>query len=199
MPYTLWSRGRLIGHTDLGFARFMPKMRMGWFHPTPEGERVMPIVVGMPPAMHAYVNRARELTGDATAVQAELDRSTEGADLSAAFQHHEALELQLRRDDGSVIRTEDIGVVDTHRLIELSREPRQCEHVEEWSDVGDLLLEQSESERQLEEDIDHDVALIREWFGQSDGFREWAIGEVDETKFPRYQIQVELFDDAAIP
>jgi hypothetical protein len=177
----------------------MPKMRMGWFHPTTEGDRVMPIVVGMPPAMHAYVNRARELTGDATDLQAELDRSTEGADLSAAFQHHEALELQLRREDGTVIRTEDIGVVDTHRLLQLSRELPQCEQVEEWSDVGDLLLEQSETDRQLEEDIDHDVALIREWFGQSDGFREWAIGEVDETQFPRYQIQVELSDDAAIP
>ncbi len=199
MPYTLWSRGRLVGHTDLGFVRFMPKMRVGWLHPTPEGERVIPILVGMPPAMQAYVNRARDLTGDATAVQEELDRSTEGADLAAAFQHHEALELQLRREDGSVIRTEDIGVVDTHRLIELSRESRPGEHVEEWSDVGDLLLEQGESELELEEDIDHDAELMRELFEESDGFREWAIGEVDETKFPRYQIQVELFDDAAIP
>ena len=199
MPYTLWSRGRLIGHTDLGFARFMPRMRMGWLHPTAEGERVMPIAVGMPPAMQAYVDRARGIDGDAIAVQAELDRSTEGADLAAAFQHHEALELQLRREDGTVIRTEDIGVVDSHRLIELSRELRHRDHVEEWGDVGDLLLEPSESELQLEEDMDHDAELIREMFEQSDGFREWAIGAVDETRFPRYQIQVELFDDAAIP
>jgi len=199
MPYELWSRGRLIGHTDLGFVRCFPKIRVGWLHPTAEGERVMPIAVAMPPAMQAYVNRARQLSGDATMVQEALDRSTEGADLAEAFHHHEALELQLRHMDGSVIRTEDIGVVDTYRLIELGREERQQEEVEDWTDVDDLLLEQSESDRQLEEAIDHDVKLVQEWFAQSDGFRDWAIGELDETKFPRYQIQVELFDDAAIP
>ena len=199
MPYSLWSRGRLLGHTDLGFVRCLHARRTGWLHLTPEGERVIALAVAVPPAIEAYVIRARELTGDAEAVHAELDRSTEGADLASAFQHHEALELQLRRDDGSIVPTEDIGIVDTHRLLELAaREEERAPH-EEWSDVGDFLLEPNERDAELEASIEHDLEVLDEMFGQSDGFREWAIGAVEETVFPRYQIHVALYDDAAIP
>ncbi|MEO5814979.1 MAG: hypothetical protein ABIT20_06835 [Gemmatimonadaceae bacterium] len=179
----------------------MPAVRVGWFHPTPQGERVMPIAVALPPIVQAYVERARQLTGDATMVQGELDRSTEGADLSAAFHHLEALDLQLRREDGSIIPTEDIGIQDTHRLLELAREAEREMDAEcdEWGDVGDLFREPSESERQLEEDVQHDTELIEEMFPQSDGFRDWAIGKLDEDDFPRYQILVQLFDDSALP
>jgi hypothetical protein len=176
----------------------MPGVRVGWFHPTPEGEKVMPIAVAMPPVVQAYVARARQLTGDELMVQSELDHSTEGADLSAAFHHLEALDLQLRREDGSVIPTEDIGVQDTHRLLELAREVEHDE-VDDWSDVSDLFLEPSESERQLEEDIEHDLKVIEEMFSQGDGFRDWAIGKLDVDEFPRYQILVQLFDDSAMP
>lgn len=199
MPYTLWSRGRLIGHTDLGFVRCIPTIRMGWLHPTTLGERVMPIAVAMPPAIHAYVNRARQLTGDAIAVQGQLDRSTEGADLAAAFHHFEALDLELRGEGGTVVPTEDIGVIDTHRLTALAPEWIERDELDQWGDVDDMLLESSEDDVRLAERIDHDAALIEEAFGSSDGFREWAIGGVDESAFPRYQIQVGLIDDAAIP
>ena len=198
MPYTLWSRGRLIGHTDLGFVRVVPTTRMGWFHPTPVGEKVMPIAVAVPPVIQAYVERARQLDGDATAVQAQLDRSTEGADLSAAFNHFEALEFELRREDGSVVPTDSIGIQDTHRLLGLAREWENDE-VDDWSDVGDMLLEPSESDLELERAIEHDAALIEEWFAERDDFRDWAIGELNDPAFPRYQIYVELENSASIP
>ncbi len=189
MPYALWSRGRLIGHTDLGFVRCLPNRRTGWFHPTAEGERVMAIAVAVPPAIEAYVARTRELTCDVSEVQDELDRSTEGADLSAAFHHLEALDFQLRRDDGSVVPTEDVGIVDTHRLIALARELTEHEEAEEWGDVGDLF----------HDDDDDAAESIDDMLLESDDFREWAIGNVGRAAHPRYQIQVALFDDAVIP
>ncbi|MEO8334868.1 MAG: hypothetical protein ABI664_07840 [bacterium] len=197
MTYTLWSRGRLIGETELEFVRCAPGVRMGWFHPSAVGERVMQIAIALPPAMQAYVARARQIKGDATVVQAELDCSTEGADLSAALHHAEALEFQLHREDGSVVQTEDIGIIDTHRLTALAREIVDVEDAEDWSDVGDLLLESCMTDAPLEEDIDPDEAAIDDLLAESDGFREWAIGHLDEALFPRYQIQVAFVDDAA--
>jgi hypothetical protein len=34
MCYTLWSRGRLLGETDLGFVFRHYGIRVEWFHPT---------------------------------------------------------------------------------------------------------------------------------------------------------------------
>lgn len=197
MPYTLWSRGRLIGHTDLDCVRVLPTTRMGWFHPTPVGEKVMPIAVAVPPVIQAYVERARQLDGDSTAVQSQLDRSTEGADLSAAFNHLEALEFELRREDGLVVQTDSIGFQDTHRLLARAHE-WEAEDIDGWTDVGDMLLEPSEDDLEIERAMEHDVALVREWFSQRDGLREWAVGEIDDS-FPRYQVYVELVDGASIP
>ena len=41
MPYTLWSRGRLLGESDLGYYCVTPSSKMGEFRPTELGERVM--------------------------------------------------------------------------------------------------------------------------------------------------------------
>ena len=47
MPYTLWSRGRLIGQTELAYARSFPGLRAGDFEPSALGETLMPIIIGV--------------------------------------------------------------------------------------------------------------------------------------------------------
>ena len=51
MQYTVWSRGRLLGETDLGFIYRENRHRCGWFHPNDLGEQLMPAAVGVAPAM----------------------------------------------------------------------------------------------------------------------------------------------------
>jgi hypothetical protein len=41
VPYTIWSRDRLLGETDLGYVRCMPKHRMGDLTPSAIGERLL--------------------------------------------------------------------------------------------------------------------------------------------------------------
>ena len=107
MQYTLWSRGRLLGETDLGFV-FRPKgFRCGWLYPTSLGERLMPAATGVAPAL-----LTQWIVGpDPTA----------RADVLSAVDHEEALELELRGPGGAAIPTEDIAIIDTHHLLSLAR------------------------------------------------------------------------------
>jgi hypothetical protein len=49
MPYTVWSRGRLVGESELAYAQAFPDMRMGDFQPSPVGETLLPIILGVAP------------------------------------------------------------------------------------------------------------------------------------------------------
>jgi hypothetical protein len=164
--YTLWSRGRLLGETDLGFI-FRPNgFRMGWFHPTALGDRLMPIATGVSPALRTLCMIGPDPTAQ--------------ADVQAAVDQAAALELELHGPDGAVIATEDIGIIDTHYLLELARSvPREDEELspEEEAAVQEMLEEFAD-----DEDVDLDLVSAEE-----------------ETEFPRYQIQVHLVDHKSIP
>ncbi len=166
MRYTLWSRGRLLGETELGFIFRDLGCRCGWLHPTELGERLMAAATDVPPAM-----RMRWLIGaDATA----------RADLAAALDREQALELQLRGPDGAVIATENIGIIDTHYLLSLAAAGHR-----------DEVLLDPEQEAEIE-------ALLDFWGGNDDtaGFVTASEGE---SEFPRYQIQVALVDPSSVP
>lgn len=67
MTFTLWSRGRLVGVSDLSYARSVPMLRVGDLAPTPFGEKIVPIATGVSPAALEL-----ELRGpDGAAVRAE--------------------------------------------------------------------------------------------------------------------------------
>ena len=51
--HTVWSRGRLLGQSELGPERSFPGMRMGDFEPSPIGERLLPVILGVSPAVKA--------------------------------------------------------------------------------------------------------------------------------------------------
>lgn len=127
--YTIWSRGRMIGVTDLGFIYREHGHRCGWFHPNEVGERLMPAASGVGPAIRAEVVIGPD--------------PTLRADTFAASDAEEALELELRGPNGDRIETEYIGIVDTEYLASISTDslddeglneltPEQQTEVDEW-------------------------------------------------------------------
>lgn len=204
MLYTVWCRGRLIGETDLGFFRLIEQSRSGWFHPNAEGERIMPVVASVLPAMRAYLHRDKVDAAGDPLVHPSMYGSTAFADLAEAFQHLSSLDLELRREDGSVVPTSDIGIQDTEQLLELAEElhddARAGREVDEELDVLDelddvtepWLLDAADGADDIDgaeldfDDLDHPVS-------------GWMPEELEKPQFPRYQIHVLLLHDDAIP
>jgi hypothetical protein len=131
MPYTLWSRGRLLGETELAYRRWKPCFRAGDFAPNELGEKLMPIIVGVGPALHALYDRhaedlrrqrAETESDDEDGYPEEVRRSTEYADAVSIADELESLALELRDPSGAVVDTEDIWLNDTYRLIAIGRE-----------------------------------------------------------------------------
>ena len=167
LPYSLWSRGRLLGETDLGFISRENRHRCGWLHPTEIGERILPEAAGIAPAM-----RTEFMIGpDATL----------HADVLAACDREEALELELRGQDGKRIETEDIGVRDTHYLMSIPE--NDCEDDEDYT----LTPEQ---EAEIEE-------FVAAWKEEHEG--DLNLESEEEVELPRYQLQVTLVDDRDVP
>lgn len=196
MPYTLWSRDRLLGESDLGFEEIFPRHRMGGFTPTELGVKLMPILTGVGRATRQLcrlVNsqrfglRGREL-------EEALRTSPEQADVAEAEAHFEALQLELRGPDGAIVPTEWIGIRDTEEIIAFG------EMVAEQRALADLMnpeppatlsdderRELQERERIENEEIEAAVAQWEENDSTLDANFAW-----NATPFPRYQIQVGL-------
>jgi hypothetical protein len=195
VQYTLWSHGRLLGETDLAFARCLPKHRMGWFHPSDLGERLMPIICGVKPAFFALGELTRRLipnpygTGRRSwDVDTVLKNSAEYADLAAAYAQEAGLALELRGPTGVVIPTEDIGIQDTEYLRSLNFDDVSLYDVEAGR-TGDVELD-AETLAEIEEFVEEFKENTR-WVSEAD--------EEKESDLPRYQIQVHLIDEADVP
>lgn len=169
MQYTLWSRGRLLGETDLGFIYREHGFRCGWFHPNALGERLMAAASGIAPAMRIEFS----IGPDAEA----------HADVLAAIDRKEALELELRGPNGSPIDTEDIAIIDTHYLLSIGNDAEEEKRLEE-----ELTAEE---EAEVQE-------MLAEWESEHPAWTQGLEPE-EETEFPRYQIQVQLVDELSVP
>jgi hypothetical protein len=117
LTFTLWSRGRLLGETALDYQCPIPLMRAGDLCVTELGLRLLSRVTETRGdglwAAHA-LNTDQD---DGHAPEEERRRLLEVcADLSAAANYQQALELELRRPDGSVVPTERIDINDTEFL-----------------------------------------------------------------------------------
>ena len=150
-PYTLWSRGRLLGETDLGFIYRENGHRCGWLHPTEIGERILPEAAGIAPAM-----RIEFMIGP--------DENAH-ADVLAAVDREAALELELRGPDGKRIGTEDIRIIDTHYLLSIPEHdftddeplsPEQEAEIDEW--VAEWKAEHADD---LDDSSDEEVEFPR--------------------------------------
>jgi hypothetical protein len=194
--YTIWSRGRLLGESDLDYETAFPDSRFGDFNPTEYGEKLMPMATGLSRAL-IDLSRSRDnwwslphsCRCDA------MRRTTEYADAKAAEDHVEALELELRGPDGRVIPTSSIGIQDTDFLLQLGEEALgEFDSI----DVGADALSAEELST-----IELDAAALEEWFHDLEDLdREaepWETGDWKDRPFPRYQIYVELIDEWSIP
>ncbi len=131
MPYTVWSRGRLVGHSELAYARAFPDMRMGDFEPTAIGEALLPIILGVSPALRALYD-VLEKTPDPGSGAARHDTefppvvrlTTVYADVVSSQDEIDALALELHDSAGHIVKTEWLWFQDTYRLLALAREDR---------------------------------------------------------------------------
>ncbi|MGQ0712310.1 MAG: hypothetical protein ACT4PJ_01120 [Gemmatimonadaceae bacterium] len=194
MPYTLWSRGRLLGESALDYRRVFPRHRMGDFHPTEAGEKVMPVATGV---SRAGVDLVKTLSGSRPGGHAreQLRQTSEYADLAAAEDRCDALALELRGPDGVVIPTEWIDLRDTEFLLSLAEmedldvpefSPEFC-GIED-DDCGAPPLGLSENPFQAADFEEDDYASFEDE-------APWR----SERVFPRYQLQVMLREDASVP
>ena len=131
MPYTVWSRGRLVGESELAYVRCMPGLRSGDFEPSAIGEKLLPIILGVGPALRSLHDAADKARDEAESVGRELPvgdwpdtirHTTEYADAMSIPDELESLALELRDPAGAVVKTDWIAVQDTHRLIAIARE-----------------------------------------------------------------------------
>ncbi len=182
--YTIWSHGRLVGETDLGFILREGKHRTGHFFPTAFGESLVPIINEPRRLIKALGEVPRDARADDDPAWTALDSAFE-----IAAEREQALALELRDEKGVVIATEDVSIRDMELTLELYPVDE-----EELARVVITPEEQAEFEREMEE--------MQEW--AQDQRRELELlgyrDVIDENApFPRFQVQVFLVHEWAIP
>jgi hypothetical protein len=196
MSYTVWSQGRLLGETELSYTRWMHKHRGGDFFPTEFGETLMPIVTGGPAAMKELAKAMHVAARDSDDAAAAKERraatpeiTAARAELESAVERRDALALELRRPDGSIVPTEYIDIRDTELLWDIE---------DDEDDLGfddDEIDDESEGDSEIELAVLHDLEIIDEIRAA----RGFVPDEPWGHEFPRYQILLRLLDNAAIP
>jgi len=207
VEYTVTSRGRPIGTTDLGFARLDDSWRAGWFLPNERAADVMAALGAVLPATLA-VHPKRGRTHDNPAVaRRELARSTEWADLAEALHRVDELDLELRCADGSVVPTESIEIQDTESLLELVEADDAGVDLDWWRrDEAHELPFEPEADLEYEADGYMDAGFNGFDANPDGGFVDdlcaddagWT-PESRDTDLPRYQIFIMLSRPGAIP
>ena len=140
MQYTVRSKGRAIGVTDLGFICVDVHHRMGWFHPNELGERLMPHVSALHAALRASNGEYDESIFALDPQILEAEKPYE-----EALRRVEALELTLHREDGTRIETESVSISDTELLIALTERDEEIfdekkfdeDDWRSWEELGD--------------------------------------------------------------
>jgi len=123
MPYTLWSRGILVGVTDFALGDMHSRHLAGVFQPAETGMMLLPALTAMAPALfdlHARMKREHLSDEDAKTnpdrVLEVFEQSPEGQRVIASAKEVE--QLELRAPSGEVLEIESILVSD---LVEMSR------------------------------------------------------------------------------
>lgn len=144
MPYTLWSHGRLLGHSSLSYPRCFPRIRIGEFEPTEVGESLLPILAGMGPAIEAlaelldeHAEPADDPPEESPGVTDCVRLTTEYADTRSIGDQLRNLALELREPGGERVPTSAISIQDTEQLLALARKKGvilfdEEDDLEEW-------------------------------------------------------------------
>ena len=213
MEYTVWNGGKLLGTSSLEYARVFEKHRMGSFMPTPEGERLLPLLTGVSSSVMTLSKalRASELANERPLSLNQIHAMTEYADYASAMDEREYVKLELRGPDGSLIPTEWIEIRDCEALIRFAEEgdeqdqgPFGAKTVTDDESVTRMSstdaqggYEELPAIQDTEEfsgelaDTEHDGAPLFE------NDEPWK--EAETVEFPRYQVQVMLEEEWSVP
>jgi hypothetical protein len=185
MRYTLWSRGRTLGYTELDLPHVDGCIRMGFIEPTDDGVRFLPDAIGVSAAAGALANAARR------AARGHDDAITEFADFRAACDRREALNLELRDETGVLLEYEWIQVNDIDEGAWIEDDAADDDDLDhEW-------LQQFEQDvdpdPECQAAIEHDVGLMDAELDGDDWSGESAWGTADDRwNWFRYHLMVRL-------
>ena len=180
MSYTLWSLGKLVGETDLEFLFAEDRERRGWLIPTAEGEALAEIAAGVSDAMEAALEA--------------YDLEAAAADIAAAVDRRDALELELHGPDGNVVPVERLAIRDT--VVLMSRGDTRFEADQSWYES--LTEEEREAfHSSVDEEVECENAALDSERSTEDDFAAEPPGIV--LGLPRYEVIVKLVDDSSIP
>jgi hypothetical protein len=104
MRYTLWSHGRLVGHTDLDIHTVTSTMRQGFVEPTAEGRQVLADATGVWRAIAEVKRGCRAASRERNA--------NDDALVLESMSRREGLDLELRDEKGAVFEIDFIRVTD---------------------------------------------------------------------------------------
>jgi hypothetical protein len=176
--YTLWSLGRLVGETDFGFLPSEKRQRRGWLVPTEVGEPLVDVAAAVASAMNA--------------AEQMHDLDAAAADIASAIDRRDALRLELRGPDGHVIPLESLAIRDTVALMAMA--DARVDADLSWYDRL-TAQERAVLDREIASDADESARLdtdVAEMLGILGG-------DDNDAPLPRYEIEVRLVDDGAIP
>jgi len=174
MHYTLWSHGRLLGHTDLDAPHFQDELRHGFIQPTPLGEELLADAVGV----FKFCEASRGRVKDDAYYEAFL----------RAVDAREAQQLMLRDESGAVFDCDFIRVYPTADPYDDDEEP------DDWRNSS--AIDQGPFEC---EDEEFDIYAELE---EDDGFREGDY-EPDDVRWITMPYFIQVFlkgcRDAFVP
>jgi hypothetical protein len=104
MRYTLWSRGRLLGHTDLDIHTVTPTMRQGFIEPAEDGR---PLLQDATCVWRAMAERKRAIRARGGVELPEDDHL-----VMAAMRRRDALDFELRDENDQVFECEFMRIYD---------------------------------------------------------------------------------------
>ena len=180
MTYTFWSRGELLGESELDYVRVFPKLRTGDLQVTPLGLRVFERLTQYRADAYCAVKRLNRQNPEDPS-----DLSTLNADLAAQFDQYAAVGLEVRAPNGSVIPTEDIYVSDTDYLVSISGD----------ADADD----EGEPDAALQESIEHDLRVLEEHWARMEAEHPPWLPKPPEREPARFQVFVKLTSEWSIP
>ena len=157
MRYSLWSRGRLVGRTDLDVHTISASMRQGFIEPTPEGLELLSDATGVPRAL-AESRRGQRARGGR--VDSDL------ALIQQAIDRREALAFELRDESGAIFEFDFIRVYDNfdERAVDemcATAEEEEAEFEAHLSSLSGAAREEAIARRrQMEADVEADVQQI---------------------------------------
>jgi hypothetical protein len=160
MLYTLFSRGRVLGTTELDLPAVQSHVRMGFVEPSADGLRSLPDAVGVADAVTALSRAAKHAPNG---VEYSL---TEYADFAAVVDRREALKLELRDATGELFPAEWIQIMD------LTVDPFAIEeHYEDDETEEDEGFDaETELESEFADEYDGPFDLPDDWLTEVDEF-----------------------------